>query len=175
MELRTFQFEGTHYRVRAAQFLPRPAQSPRIPLWVAGGWPNKATFRRAARWDGVFPQDTRLYFGEKMAPQELQRLLDYMAHYREPGSAFEVALSGITPGEDAERDQALVASYAAVGLTWWLEDFLPHRWGGNWSEWPLEQRRRRVRQGPGRCTSRLATKDHAFLAFRHTTHTLPFK
>src|SRR5689334_13471095 len=35
-------------------FLPRPVQ-PRIPVWVAGTWPKKPPFRRAARWDGVVP------------------------------------------------------------------------------------------------------------------------
>src|SRR5262249_11423353 len=53
-------FEGTHYHVHGAQFLPRPLQTPRIPVWVAGGWPHTAPFRRASRWDGVFPLDVRL-------------------------------------------------------------------------------------------------------------------
>ena len=143
-----FQFAGVHYKVQAAQFLPRPVQSPRIPIWVAGGWPNKAPFRRAARWDGVFPQDNRVRAVEMMAPAEIENLLNYMAPYRQPGTPFEVVHWGITAGEDAEADRAVVAAYAAAGVTWWLENFIPHRWGGNWSEWPLEQMRRRVRQGP---------------------------
>ena len=39
------------------EFEPRPAQSPRIPVWVAGRWPNRRPLRRAARWDGFFPID----------------------------------------------------------------------------------------------------------------------
>src|SRR5262245_417705 len=77
-----FHFAGSYYQVRAAQFLPRPIQSPRIPIWVGGGWPRTAPFRRAARWDGVFPYDSRLGVLDMMAPRELQRLLDYIAPYR---------------------------------------------------------------------------------------------
>src|SRR5579859_790860 len=50
-----YHFEGTHYHIKEAQFLPRPLQSPRIPIWVAGMWPHKAPFRRAVRFDGVAP------------------------------------------------------------------------------------------------------------------------
>jgi alkanesulfonate monooxygenase SsuD/methylene tetrahydromethanopterin reductase-like flavin-dependent oxidoreductase (luciferase family) len=28
-----FQHEGPHYHIRRAQFLPRPVQTPRIPIW----------------------------------------------------------------------------------------------------------------------------------------------
>jgi alkanesulfonate monooxygenase SsuD/methylene tetrahydromethanopterin reductase-like flavin-dependent oxidoreductase (luciferase family) len=143
-----FTFEGTYYHVHAAQFLPRPVQSSRVPIWVAGGWPNKAPFRRAARWDGVFPQDIRVGGLEMMAPQEVQNLLRYMASYREPGTPFDVVQIGITSGETLERDQAIIASYAEVGVTWWLENFMPQRWGGSWSDWPLEQMHLRLRQGP---------------------------
>src|SRR5579863_6868421 len=50
-----FSYEGQYYTARDALFLPTPVQSPRIPIWVAGIWPNKAPMRRAARWDGFFP------------------------------------------------------------------------------------------------------------------------
>jgi alkanesulfonate monooxygenase SsuD/methylene tetrahydromethanopterin reductase-like flavin-dependent oxidoreductase (luciferase family) len=50
-----FSFVGEHYTVKDAQFLPATLQQPRIPIWVGGKWPNRAPFRRAAQWDGVFP------------------------------------------------------------------------------------------------------------------------
>ena len=50
-----FSFEGKHYTIRDAQFLPAPLQKPRIPIWVAGTWPRKPPFRRAARFDGILP------------------------------------------------------------------------------------------------------------------------
>ena len=39
------------------EFEPPPAQQPRIPIWVAGRWPNRRPMRRAARWDAIFPVD----------------------------------------------------------------------------------------------------------------------
>jgi alkanesulfonate monooxygenase SsuD/methylene tetrahydromethanopterin reductase-like flavin-dependent oxidoreductase (luciferase family) len=50
-----FEFRGKHFRVREAQFLSTPVQRPRIPIWVAGMWPNRAPFRRAVAWEGTFP------------------------------------------------------------------------------------------------------------------------
>ena len=39
----------------SGEFQPTPVQQPRIPVWVAGRWPNRRPLRRAARWDGFFP------------------------------------------------------------------------------------------------------------------------
>ena len=50
-----FSFSGEHYTIDEVTFLPTPLQQPRIPIWVAGMWPNRRPFRRAARWDGVAP------------------------------------------------------------------------------------------------------------------------
>ena len=50
-----FSYHGEHFRVEGARFLPRPVQQPRIPIWVGGQWPNRPPWRRAARWDGVYP------------------------------------------------------------------------------------------------------------------------
>ena len=35
--------------------LPPTVQQPRVPIWIAGFWPNRPPMRRAARWDGVVP------------------------------------------------------------------------------------------------------------------------
>jgi alkanesulfonate monooxygenase SsuD/methylene tetrahydromethanopterin reductase-like flavin-dependent oxidoreductase (luciferase family) len=48
-----FGFQGKHFHLRPVQFLPRPLQQPRIPIWVGGFWPHKPPMRRAARWDGL--------------------------------------------------------------------------------------------------------------------------
>ena len=42
-------------RYWAGEFRPVPVQRPRIPVWVAGEWPNRRPVRRALRWDGLFP------------------------------------------------------------------------------------------------------------------------
>jgi len=41
----------------AGEFEPSPIQRPRIPVWVAGRWPNRRPLRRAVQWDGFFPID----------------------------------------------------------------------------------------------------------------------
>src|SRR5262249_1271821 len=52
--------------------LPRPVQRPRIPVWCGGRWPNKAPFRRAARWDGGMPTHAGYALGQTMPPDELR-------------------------------------------------------------------------------------------------------
>ena len=80
-----FTFHGDHYQVDDVQFLPTPLQQPRIPVWVAGVWPNKAPFRRAARWDGVFPIIERDSFA--VDPNEIREILKYIAEFRQSDSA----------------------------------------------------------------------------------------
>ena len=54
----TFHSEHVTVTVTGVTMLPSPLQQPRIPIWCGGRWPNKAPFRRAARWDGVMPTHT---------------------------------------------------------------------------------------------------------------------
>ena len=42
-------------RYWSGDFDPTPVQRPRIPIWVAGEWPNRRPIERALRWDGYFP------------------------------------------------------------------------------------------------------------------------
>src|SRR4051812_8699584 len=51
-----FSYHGDHYHIEETVFTPRPLQS-HIPIWVAGYWPNKKPFQRAARWDGMCPAE----------------------------------------------------------------------------------------------------------------------
>ncbi|MEO7001598.1 MAG: LLM class flavin-dependent oxidoreductase [Ktedonobacterales bacterium] len=151
-----FQHEGTHYHIRNAQFLPRPIQTPRIPIWVGGLWPGRAPFRRAARWDGVFPLGLDLSFTEMMAPENVQAVLSFVqeqrAHAGLADKPFDVVHSGLSSGSDPQVDWALAQTYAAAGVTWWLEHLTPHRWANveSGDEWPLEAMRQRIRLGPPR-------------------------
>jgi alkanesulfonate monooxygenase SsuD/methylene tetrahydromethanopterin reductase-like flavin-dependent oxidoreductase (luciferase family) len=62
---------------------------------------------------------------------------------------FEVAFSGVTPGDDPPRAAENVTAYAEAGVTWWLEQVYPTHFGGSWQgDWPLEAMRRRILQGP---------------------------
>ncbi|HLV99352.1 MAG TPA: LLM class flavin-dependent oxidoreductase [Ktedonobacterales bacterium] len=146
-----FQHQGEHYHIRKAQFLPRPMQKPRIPIWVGGFWPLKAPFRRAARWDGVFPLGQGIPFTEMLTPEAVQAMLSFVQEQRAQaglsGQPFDVVHAGISSGTDQERDSEIAQTYAAVGVTWWLEHLLPERWSSE-SDWPMEIMRQRIRQGP---------------------------
>jgi hypothetical protein len=138
-----FSHEGAHFTIHEATFLPTPVQTPRIPIWVGGDWPNKPPFRRAARWDGIFPGRRGVALDEMMTPEDLGEIVDFIGQQRPLDDSFVVALGGYTPANDRSRAVAIVESYVAVGLTWWLE-------GMNSLRGSLEDTRERIRQGPPR-------------------------
>ena len=144
-----YSHDGVAYHIKEAQFLPRPVQSPRIPIWVANLWPSKAPLRRAARWDGIVPIGRDLPLAAMLSPEDMQEIVRSVASQPEYAPPFEVVHSGITGGTDAAFDREVVAAYERVGVTWWIEKILPELWG-SWTEWPLESMRMRVRQGPPR-------------------------
>lgn len=136
-----FSFEGRHYQVKDAFFIPRPLQQPRIPIWVAGNWPNKKPFRRAARWDGI-AAEARRDLGS-LTPQHFEELRTYISEHRDPHAArpFDITHIGRTPGDNPAAASAIVTPYAEAGVTWWLEHVRK-------PEETLEVIRHRVRQGP---------------------------
>src|SRR5262245_22834552 len=115
-----FSYDGTQYQVHDVCFLPPPVQQPRIPIWVGGNWPNKAPFRRAARWDGVVPQKQG-QVTHRLTPAEIRDILAYIKAYRASETPFEVVHFGGTSGRDATEDSAILTPFAEAGLTWWLE------------------------------------------------------
>jgi len=146
---KTFSFNGKHYRVQNAQFLPTPVQLPRIPVWIGGYWPNKAPFRRAAKWDGIFP----LFRGDVESHlRQLKEAIRYVQDLRQDNGLFDVAYLGPpTPGDDLKLASEIVAPYTDVGVTWWMEPLNPTLYGSDWEdEWPYETMRERVLKGPPR-------------------------
>ena len=134
-----FTHEGRHFQVEAPAMTPVPLQRPRIPIWIGGRWPNRAPFRRAARFDGVFPIHASYGSGETMPPEELGAVVDYVATHR--ATPFDVALEGATsPGR---RNTARIGEYAAVGLTWWVEAL-------GWWRGGVDSARQRIDAGPPR-------------------------
>ena len=114
--------DGRHYSARGTRFLPRPIQQPRIPIWVAGFWPNKAPFRRMARWDGMFPMYNDVETGEfgAMSPEVLTEMVDYVRRHRVSPDPFDVVAMVRSPRDEHERRQ-LRDAYSAAGLTWSIE------------------------------------------------------
>jgi probable F420-dependent oxidoreductase len=144
-----FTYSGKHYQIKESLFLPTPVQSPRIPIWVAGTWPNKAPFRRAARWDGVVPMMEGATVFDKMSPDQVREMLATIRQHRQSNSPFDVAHVGLTPDEDRTQDAKYVEPYAEAGVTWWMEEVHPTRWGTN-DNWPLAAMRQRILNGPPR-------------------------
>ncbi|HKD76471.1 MAG TPA: LLM class flavin-dependent oxidoreductase [Ktedonobacterales bacterium] len=135
-----------------AAFYPHPVQQPRIPIWVAGMWPNKKPFRRAAQWEGVYPIRAG-DFDEASAlkPDDVRAITAYTSAHRASGDPFDIVIAGETPGGDLARGADITASYAEAGCTWWIEDISPWPFGWKWEgPWPVEAMRERVRQGPPR-------------------------
>jgi alkanesulfonate monooxygenase SsuD/methylene tetrahydromethanopterin reductase-like flavin-dependent oxidoreductase (luciferase family) len=145
-----FKFEGEHYQLQEMKFLPRPVQTPRIPIWVGGWWPNKPPMRRAARWDGVLAGRQ----GAPLTPDDWRDILAYVRLHRDDSAPFDIVGGGATSGTDSARDVDTVAPFAAVGVTWWIEDVSPYRFGMAWEDqWTADVQasmRERVRRGPPR-------------------------
>lgn len=133
-----FSYNGKHYRVQNSVFIPPPKQKPRIPIWVAGFWPRKAPFRRAAKWDGVIPLR---YPGRLMRSEEVGKVVEYMRSVRRGNRFFDVVCIGWTTGANRKRDAEKVNSFAEEGMTWWLESLYTKR------DSP-EEMRKRIRHGP---------------------------
>jgi alkanesulfonate monooxygenase SsuD/methylene tetrahydromethanopterin reductase-like flavin-dependent oxidoreductase (luciferase family) len=94
----------------AGEFEPRPVQSPRVPVWVAGRWgTRRRPLERAARWDGFFPI-------EVPSPADLERLAEEIAKLRAGDANHFDLVVEIEAGEVA-------APWEAAGATWVLTEF----------------------------------------------------
>jgi alkanesulfonate monooxygenase SsuD/methylene tetrahydromethanopterin reductase-like flavin-dependent oxidoreductase (luciferase family) len=142
-----FSYSGKHYQVQDTEFTPTPAQSPRIPIWIAGNWPHKAPFRRSARWDGMVPQ---VNLEQEDELQQLKASIEYAESRRQDEGAFDVVYStSLLPDNDSSLLEERVGQYAKIGVTWLLEQLYPEHFGGEWQGvWPLATMRQRIRQGP---------------------------
>jgi alkanesulfonate monooxygenase SsuD/methylene tetrahydromethanopterin reductase-like flavin-dependent oxidoreductase (luciferase family) len=92
----------------AGELEPPPVQEPRIPIWVAGRWPNRRPLERAARWDGFFPI-------ELPGPDALGELVDEIRVLRGEAGDFDVVVD-VEPGDAVEP-------WEAAGATWVLTGF----------------------------------------------------
>ena len=137
-----FTYQGKYYRVNQLTFLPPPVQSPRIPIWVGGGWPLRGPARRAARWDGscLYRQPVA-GASEHFTPDDVRALKAFVRRHREGEAPFDIALGGMSRGADWERERALIRSLAEAGATWWME-YLPPGTGG------VDEVRARIARGP---------------------------
>jgi alkanesulfonate monooxygenase SsuD/methylene tetrahydromethanopterin reductase-like flavin-dependent oxidoreductase (luciferase family) len=126
-----FSYQGAHFRLTGAQIVPAPLQQPRIPVWLATGWPHRKPMRRAVRWDGVYLMTNNQATNERISVADIAAAGSYARELR-GGGPFEIAANGWF--EDPR-----VSEYAEAGATWWIA-LAPD--GG------AEAYRARIRQGP---------------------------
>jgi alkanesulfonate monooxygenase SsuD/methylene tetrahydromethanopterin reductase-like flavin-dependent oxidoreductase (luciferase family) len=93
----------------AGEFQPEPVQRPRIPVWIAGRWPNRRPLRRAARWDGLFPIDLP-------GPDALAELAHDLHELRgERPEPFDLVVTN-PAGTDPQPWEAAGASWCLTGF-----------------------------------------------------------
>ncbi|MFW9918246.1 MAG: LLM class flavin-dependent oxidoreductase [Candidatus Thorarchaeota archaeon] len=105
-----FTFQGKHYSIDNVTFKPRPKQKT-VPIWCAGTWPLKAPFRRAARYEGVFP----LSLNEFLTPKDFIDIRKYIDRYRTKKSDYDVIDLIQTKGPD---DTEWIPVLSEAGVTW---------------------------------------------------------
>jgi alkanesulfonate monooxygenase SsuD/methylene tetrahydromethanopterin reductase-like flavin-dependent oxidoreductase (luciferase family) len=143
----TVNFDGRFYQVKDTLFLPEPLQKPRIPIWVAGIWPNKKPFRRAAQWDGMFP----LFPGAgDETLHQLKALVDYVNERRDTSKPYDILFRGFPlPVDDPTQSAEIVKPYEELGVTWWQLSISPMSYGKELKgEWPLQEMHDTILQGP---------------------------
>jgi alkanesulfonate monooxygenase SsuD/methylene tetrahydromethanopterin reductase-like flavin-dependent oxidoreductase (luciferase family) len=133
-------FHGEHVTVEDVLMLP--ARQP--PVWVAGRWPNRAPFRRAARWDGAAPLFPDYPGQVPPDPADVRDLATFLAGCRareeRQNQPFELVVGGRTTAAEAVD---VVGPIRDAGATWWDE-----RMPFDDTLVTADGYRRRIEQGP---------------------------
>jgi alkanesulfonate monooxygenase SsuD/methylene tetrahydromethanopterin reductase-like flavin-dependent oxidoreductase (luciferase family) len=114
-----FSYKGMHYQIDKIKFRPATLQKPRIPVWVGGYWPNRAPFRRAARWDGAFP----LKHGGAMRPKDFEALKAFIDAHRVIDTPYDLVTMGYLRQVAKDKRRKSLNALEDSGVTWWLESF----------------------------------------------------
>ena len=141
-------YQGQHYQINNVIFQPPTLQQPRIPIWVAGVWPRKPPFRRAAKWDGMFPikndgtEPTDMTSEMPvLTPHDIEHAVIFTKSHRVSEGPFDV-VTGVQNSMMSRSELGRIAAeYEDAGLTWQTHSFGP--WNGT-----IEECRARIRQGP---------------------------
>lgn len=138
-----FHYSGKHFHLDEMTFLPKPVQSPRIPIWVVGAWPSERSMARVLRYDGLLPNVLEDGKQQDITPDHIRAMASYIAERRAQATPFDIVMEGETPGDDPAQAAAIVRPFAEAGATWWNES----RWNAMGD---TELVRARIRQGPPR-------------------------
>lgn len=130
-------YRGTHVTIDDVEFRPTPVNG-RIPIWVAGGWPGGAPFRRAARFDGVWPVAKA---GGYLSVGDFIECVDAVRELRGDDAPFDACfIDRSPPGGDHETSDKL-GRLVEGNMTWWIDSL-------DDPAVPFEQHLARVHAGP---------------------------
>jgi alkanesulfonate monooxygenase SsuD/methylene tetrahydromethanopterin reductase-like flavin-dependent oxidoreductase (luciferase family) len=122
-----FTHLGRFYQAQDVMLVPRPVQTPRIPIWIGGQYPKSGPIRRAARWDGSCLFISTSYSATGISqrdwtPEDVRAFLTKVAELRPDGAGhFDMAVGGRARNADWEAERALIEAVASAGATWWIE------------------------------------------------------
>ena len=127
-----FSYAGQHFTVELVRFRPRPAQQPRIPVWVGGVLPAARPVERASRWDGMVPiryADGRL---ARVSAADIGDVRDKISASRGSADGIDLVVWAEVATDPAAVPD-IARPYAEAGATWWLESARPAGPdGGGW-------------------------------------------
>jgi alkanesulfonate monooxygenase SsuD/methylene tetrahydromethanopterin reductase-like flavin-dependent oxidoreductase (luciferase family) len=129
-----FSHQGRHFHVEDVTLRPRPAQQPRIPIWVGGMYTRRGPRERALRWDGGCLYRAEPPDWEDLTPEQIREFRALAP----PG--FDIAVGGRERREDEAAEREDVRGLAAAGATWWHEYLPPTT--------PLDTVREHITRGP---------------------------
>ena len=115
---RPFSYAGNHFTVGPVQFLPRPVQRARIPIWVGGLLPASGPLIRAARWGGFVPIH-RERPGGQATPEDIAGVRDRIEALRGTTANYDIAVWGEL--DSAGQVAAALPAYRDAGATWFIE------------------------------------------------------
>ncbi|MFX1277783.1 MAG: LLM class flavin-dependent oxidoreductase [Promethearchaeota archaeon] len=134
-----FSYEGDYYQIKNVKFIPTPVNN-KVPIWVAGMWPNKKPFLRASKFDGVFPIHAN--WPQELTPAEVKQIINFINQNRMNSSQYDIIIAGNTPNNPSEAYNA-IKPYKEVGVTWWCENINLLRFKNS-----TEKMIERIRYGP---------------------------
>ena len=79
-----FSYSGKYYKLNNVQIIPTCKQTPRVPIWVAGFWPHKKPFRRASKFEGVYPGSV-----SQISTEKVTELKKYINSYKTHSGSFD--------------------------------------------------------------------------------------
>ncbi|HMG34625.1 MAG TPA: LLM class flavin-dependent oxidoreductase [Blastocatellia bacterium] len=116
-----YSFAGRHYKIDKTSMLPRPFQTPRVPIWVVGVWPKEKSMRRALRFDGLIPQMYKGSPGVEMQPDVLESLVEHVRRELPANKHYEIIFGGFPDGKSRKKELEKVQRYEHAGATWWVD------------------------------------------------------